>query len=1747
MKSISQLSINKENKMNRQNLLSTSREILIADAGVEDLGTLLDGLNSGVEAWLVQPGEDAVGQIIKALATPGLKTLHLLAHGAPGQINLGGRAVTAADFRSRFDGAAERDLDIAFWSCHTGAGDAGQSFVQAVAEVTGARVAAADGLVGNAEKGGCWGLNVTAPFSADAQRSFAGVLAVVTGTALELLTNTGGFTWVDGVDVPTLTATANAAADLIALDAAAATSIIDAALVTSLTGTAAQLNTVLVTNAATTTGLGAKDVTISDAASVIALNAIDAATTGVITASITGTATALAALTGTNNAYTLTVTGGASIAQLAALDAITTGSITADFSDTAANLLDAFASGAITGNANVTVSGAASLAQMAALNAATTGTLNAGVNANITDTAANLASAAGVATAGAVTYVVAGTNVTVTDAATIAQIAKIDALNGGGTLTYAAGIADTLANLTANKGLYVANTRPTTVTDAASIAQLTTLDALANVGTVTANIVADTLANLTANTTYVTAGHAVTVTDAASIAQLTTLDALAKVGTVTANIVADTLANLTTNTGGYVIAGKAVTVTDAASLADLATLDALGNVGTVTANIVADTLANLTTNTGGYVIAGKAVTVTDAASLADLATLDAKANVGTVTANIVADTLAKLNTDSALNAGAGKYVVAGKAVTVTDAVSIAQLATLDAKTNVGTVTANIVADTYANLVANVGGYVTAGHIVRVTDTVTLDQLATLAALANVGTATAATISETADNLAPSGVASDVIASGTNVTVTGAATIAQLVAIDTANGAGTLTSTAATIADVAANLATTTAAGVTSLTAGAKTFVTAARSVTVTDAATLAQLKAIDTANTTGTLTYTAIKGVGADFATTTAVGVTSLTANATTYVNGSTDLVVTNATIAQLAAIDAANGGAALNYSVSDTYANLHANVGGYVFYGTDLTVTDAATLAQLAELDATNGGATPTYTTVKDTAVNLAANTDGYIFEGINVVVIDTAKTDKAATIAQLTAVDAANGSGTLTYTAVADALAYLTADAGTYVLASKAVTVTDAASIAQLATLDALKNVGAVTANVVADTLANLTKNTGGYVVKDKAVIVTDKASIADLAKLDALANVGAVTANAISDTAAKLASTAGVLTDGAATYVKAGNSVTFTSTSANTNVSDLVVSVAGTDTVAAPDALTVTPTQGRAAATETGTVTFSSLAAGQSVTVAGQTLTATAAITAEQVATAFSGGVLPDCTFTGTLAGWTTGGLSDASVTYTSNTANTNVSDLTVTVGGTAKPTAPTVVTVQGASAATETGTIIFGSLIAGQSVTVGGKTLTAPHEMTAEQVADAFGGNSPANFGGTNFVGWTVAGVVGTSVTVTDAATLAQLRAIADGGGTLTFTTITDTAAHFADATGVVVTSDTDVFLSINSAATVTVTDAATIAQLNAINGFLDPGNVATYTALTGLAADLATNADGYVRAGKAVTVEDAATIAQLHTIDVANGGGALAYTAVHDLVATLVANAGGYVNTGGLAALGKDVTVDNAATVAQMVTIDTANGNGTLTYDIADTAAHIATALATGNAGLVEVQKASTVDASDNTLTLTNSQFANLIAGTSVLDASDTVVVNDVAGNLGTLSNYGGNGTLTLGGAANGAVTVNTGTSGVDTIHLGGTGNHVVTAAAAVATVILDAAQNGGSTIAGLLAGDDINIDGGAAITDMAVAAEASAGVVNAATKWFFNTGTGVLTYYNDVHSAAETVTLTGVTALTHVGDLFTVA
>lgn len=92
----------------------------------------------------------------------------------------------------------------------------------------------------------------------------------------------------------------------------------------------------------------------------------------------------------------------------------------------------------------------------------------------------------------------------------------------------------------------------------------------------------------------------------------------------------------------------------------------------------------------------------------------------------------------------------------------------------------------------------------------------------------------------------------------------------------------------------------------------------------------------------------------------------------------------------------------------------------------------------------------------------------------------------------------------------------------------------------------------------------------------------------------------------------------------------------------------------------------------ATESTVVTFGALAKGEQVSLGGLTFTASTTITAAQTAAAFSnlannaatGGGAGYGTYSGALTDWSTAAVSGSTTTFTSSTANSNVSDLSLT---------------------------------------------------------------------------------------------------------------------------------------------------------------------------------------------------------------------------------------------------------------------------------------------------------------------------------------------------------------------------------------------------------------------------------------------------------------------------------------------------
>ncbi len=178
---------------------------------------LIEGIKPGVRVVLLDHTSDGLQQMLEALkGVSGLKVIHLVSHGASGQLDLGTVKLTADTLNNHAEqlwavgSALATGGDLLLYGC-----DVGQdlSFVEGLASLTGRDVAASNDLTGNAGKGGDWVLETqtghieaAVAFDESAQASYGDVLAIekliefsapnsLTGYFTPASDNSGSYTW----------------------------------------------------------------------------------------------------------------------------------------------------------------------------------------------------------------------------------------------------------------------------------------------------------------------------------------------------------------------------------------------------------------------------------------------------------------------------------------------------------------------------------------------------------------------------------------------------------------------------------------------------------------------------------------------------------------------------------------------------------------------------------------------------------------------------------------------------------------------------------------------------------------------------------------------------------------------------------------------------------------------------------------------------------------------------------------------------------------------------------------------------------------------------------------------------------------------------------------------------------------------------------------------------------------------------------------------------------------------------------------------------------------------------------------------------------------------------------------------------------------------------------------------------------------------------------------------------------------
>lgn len=147
---------------------SVSREIVFIDESVANADELLQDILTArdssreFEIVLLSSNEDGIEQISQALhGRAGIDAVHLVTHGAAGQLQLGDRLVTTDDlpgYAGRIAGwrsALDDSADILMYGCDL-ADAHGQEWIESLAILCDCDVAASDDLTGHADLGGDW-------------------------------------------------------------------------------------------------------------------------------------------------------------------------------------------------------------------------------------------------------------------------------------------------------------------------------------------------------------------------------------------------------------------------------------------------------------------------------------------------------------------------------------------------------------------------------------------------------------------------------------------------------------------------------------------------------------------------------------------------------------------------------------------------------------------------------------------------------------------------------------------------------------------------------------------------------------------------------------------------------------------------------------------------------------------------------------------------------------------------------------------------------------------------------------------------------------------------------------------------------------------------------------------------------------------------------------------------------------------------------------------------------------------------------------------------------------------------------------------------------------------------------------------------------------------------------------------------------------------------------------------------------
>ncbi len=193
-----------------------SQSVLFIDVRVPDYQQFIEQASKNTEVILIHPDQDGVQQITDALAQRhNLDSVHILSHGDVGHLVLGNSSLDATSLEYYSDQiqswatSLNPGADILLYGCDVVAGPEGRQFVDALATLTGADIAASTNVTGAADLGGDWVLEYATgsieaggPFSLTSLDMFNGTLGTFSSGSIVVLKVGDGAAYSNGKPAP---------------------------------------------------------------------------------------------------------------------------------------------------------------------------------------------------------------------------------------------------------------------------------------------------------------------------------------------------------------------------------------------------------------------------------------------------------------------------------------------------------------------------------------------------------------------------------------------------------------------------------------------------------------------------------------------------------------------------------------------------------------------------------------------------------------------------------------------------------------------------------------------------------------------------------------------------------------------------------------------------------------------------------------------------------------------------------------------------------------------------------------------------------------------------------------------------------------------------------------------------------------------------------------------------------------------------------------------------------------------------------------------------------------------------------------------------------------------------------------------------------------------------------------------------------------------------------------------------------